>query len=840
VGEVLYDSQGKETEVLEVFPFQNKPLYRVTFSDSSEIIACDEHLWIVSTLDDRDKGRKRVVDTKYLEEHLKQGGRYNFVVWNPEPLEREPKDLLIDPYILGLWLGDGYSSGYQHSCSVEDAPFIMEQFHKKGYNTKPSDSSNVWTHSVEGLHAPLSEYSLIKNKHIPELYLRGSIEQRLGLLQGLMDSDGCIEASGRCHFHNADITLIEGVQELLSSLGIKYIFSVREAKSSNHKDLYALSFFTTLRVSRLPRKAKNIKLEKSQGTQHRSIKNVKFVGKGDATCFKVDSPDHSFLAGKTMIVTHNCLQFAGDAIERQNTRVYNCSFSLCDRLSFFSESFYLLLCGCGVGFSVQKQHVKKLPPLSRVDINKVRHHVIEDSIEGWADSLRELIISYIEGYYVEFSYHKIRPRGASLITSGGKAPGHYFLKKSLERIRVILDEAQGRKLKPIECHDIVCVASEAVLSGGVRRSACISLFSLDDGEMMTAKTGQWFETYPWRSNANNSVVLVDGQFDKEDFDRLFSSTKEFGEPGFYFTDNPDVGINPCGEACLNPVLEVTEENLDRVRESRDHLLAPCRGNGFPDAKVGDKVTGWQFCDLSETNAALFKTKEDMLDAMKAASIIGTLQAAYTDFPYLGSVSELITRREALIGVSMTGMVDSPNLCFDPEMQREAARLVIKTNQEIARDIDINPAARTCNVKPSGSTSLLLGCVGSGIHAHHSRRYFRRIQANPFDPVYKHFKATNPHMCAPMKPDRDVVTFCVEAPEHSWIKDDLSAIESLEMVVLTQENYVKSGTAFDTYSPGCHHGVSNTIMVRKEEWGKVKDFIWDHRRCLQGLTLLGEF
>lgn len=1153
-GDILYDSCGRETTVKGVVSFQDKPLYRIVFSDESELLSCGEHLWIVSTLEDRTIGPKRVLETRFLEEHLKKDPGAKFVVWNPAPIERTPKDLIIDPYVLGLWLGNRYGDDSQYSPDLEDTSFVLGQIEKCGYEVIPSNSfPNIWNHYVKGLHELLRECNLIHNEHIPAPYLMGSVEQRLSLLQGLMDAGGCIEDCGRCHFNNSSRLIIGGVQELLAGLGIEYVFSVREGEEClDPRDSYILSFYTSLKVARLPGKARNLRTMDFPRIQYRLIKSVEPTGAGDATCFHVDSPDQSFLAGRRMIVTHNSLQFAGKAIKQQNNRIYNCSFSLCDRLSFFSEAFYLLLCGCGVGFSVQKRHVKKLPPLGRIDIDVVHHHIIEDNIEGWADALNELIHSYVEGFYVEFSYHKIRKRGTPLMTSGGRAPGHYFLKKSLEKIREILEGAQGRKLKPIECHDIVCVASEAVLSGGVRRSACISLFSLEDGEMMTAKTGQWFDTRPWRSNANNSVVLIEGEFEQEDFDRIFSATKEFGEPGFYFTHNPDVGINPCGEARLNPVLEVTPENVENVRRrvtSTTNSFAPLRGTGFPEAQVGDKVTGWQFCvsgntklltregittikdsvgqeieiwngvswsktkpfitgqgrqlyrvhlsdgsyldctenhkwlvrddpqkefsevetvgllnfsrnpvftpqpnisydsqtgknensaytygvfagsgfflreegkiypiisllgdrrtlpvegsrypvevtphgrktqwvntfeyldtelcikiktewelpseifswdrssilsfiagwadveggtqgkelrihgleghmrslqllltkigfyskvsalragedrtpniwyiqfpdireydsyfipmeyqsiqriellpgkhftycleeperhqclfnnvitkqcNLTETNAALFKTEEDVYEAMEAAAIIGTLQSAYTDFPYLGEVSEIITRREALIGVSMTGMVDSPELSFNPEVQRKAARIVVETNKKIANLIGVNPAARCTNIKPSGTTSLLLGCVGSGIGTHHSRRYFRRVQANPVDPVYLHFKNTNPHMCNQVKSDRDVITFCVQAPENSWIKEDLSAIDALKMVVLTQENYVKTGTAYDTYSPGCHHGVSNTIMVREEEWEPLKKFIWDNRRFLQGLTLLGEF
>jgi len=212
-GDVLYDSQGKETRVLGVVSFHDKPLYKIAFSDGSELMACGEHLWIVSSLDDRIEGRTRVVDTEYLREHLKQGDRYNFVVWNPMPIEREDQELLIAPYILGLWLGDGYSNGHQYSSSVEDSHFIMGQFQKMGFETTPSNSSNVWTHSVKGLSSLLREYDLINNKHIPIPYLMGSIEQRLQLLQGLMDSDGCVTPSGRCQFSNTNFRILEGVGE---------------------------------------------------------------------------------------------------------------------------------------------------------------------------------------------------------------------------------------------------------------------------------------------------------------------------------------------------------------------------------------------------------------------------------------------------------------------------------------------------------------------------------------------------------------------------------------------------------------------------------------------------
>lgn len=351
-GDILYASDGTETTVQDVVKFENKELFDVTFSDGSTIKACAEHLWIVSTLDDRPETKTRVVDTLYIRDHLKQGSRYNICVCNPDPIQRNTQDLLIDPYILGHWLGDGYQSGYQISCSVEDAEHIASQYKQRGFNTEQSSSTNIWTHSVHGLHDLLKEYGLIDKKHIPQPYLHSSVEQRLSLLQGLMDSDGCIEPSGRCHFGNTNQDIISGVEELLSSLGIKYIKTTTPKKKPHHLELFTLSFFTSLPIATLPRKFSNIRRNPSQRTEHRTVKTVKSVGNGNATCFHVDSFDHSFLAGKQMIVTHNSMQFAGKAIFTNPARMYNCSFTHIDNPSVFQEVFFLLLSGCGVGYAL--------------------------------------------------------------------------------------------------------------------------------------------------------------------------------------------------------------------------------------------------------------------------------------------------------------------------------------------------------------------------------------------------------------------------------------------------------------------------------------------------------
>jgi ribonucleoside-diphosphate reductase alpha chain len=534
---------------------------------------------------------------------------------------------------------------------------------------------------------------------------------------------------------------------------------------------------------------------------------------------------------KRALPSMRSMQFGGTAIESNNNRMYNCTFSFVDRPRVFAEALYLLLCGSGVGFSVQFEHVEKLPALKNIDMKKVRHHTVADSIEGWADALDRLIDSYVRGYYVEFNYSRIRPEGAPLITSGGKAPGHLQLKSSLEAIRGILDEASGRRLRPIECYDIMCHAADAVLSGGIRRSAMICLFSLEDSEMMNAKTGSWYPRHPWRANSNNSVMLKRDEVKKKNFKRIFEMTRQWGEPGFYFCNDYDHGTNPCVEIGLNPVLTIDDDVMQLLEERVK------RGKEMPRVKKGERVTGWAFCNLTEQNAAKFKTFEDFKIAARACAIIGTLQAAYTDMPYLGWVSECIAEREALLGVGMTGIMDSPQIALNREHQREVAQLVIDTNREIAAKIGVRPAARTTCVKPSGTTSLELGCVGSGHHPHHARRYIRRVVANELEPTFIYFRSINPHMCV-RKPDGDwVIEFPVQAPDGAVVKADLGALEFLDSVRQTQVNWVLPGTARPDSTAGLTHNVSNTCVVRESEWDTVAEYLWESRAYFTGVSLL---
>lgn len=527
---------------------------------------------------------------------------------------------------------------------------------------------------------------------------------------------------------------------------------------------------------------------------------------------------------KKILGSQRALQFGGSPVFKHNARIYNCIASYVDRIRFFQECMYLLLCGCGTGFSVQKHHVAKLPNLRHVSTKgRSVKHVIDDSIEGWSDAVGILVSSYFEdcdlfpeyvGKSITFDYSKIRPAGAYLKSSGGKAPGPEPLKKALNNIRKVLDNAikSGRnKITPIEAYDIVMYSADAVISGGVRRSATICVFSPDDEEMAKAKTGSWFIDNPQRGRSNNSALLLRDETTKEQFAELMNSVKEFGEPGFVWSDSKELIVNPCVEIGMWPVDETTGE------------------------------TGWQACNLSTINCAKIKTESDFYEACASAAVIGTLQAGFAKFPYLGEASERIIAREALLGVSMTGIMERHDICLDPEIQKKGAEIVKEVNAKIAKLIGINQAARTTCVKPEGTSSCILG-TSSGIHPHHAKRYIRRVQANKMEPIYQYFKEKNPRACAESvwsnNDSDDVVAFCVEVPDGSKLKNQVNATDLLEYVKSTQQNWVMSGTNLELCTQKwLVHNVSNTINVKPEEWDAVTDFIYDNRKYFCGVSLL---
>ena len=527
---------------------------------------------------------------------------------------------------------------------------------------------------------------------------------------------------------------------------------------------------------------------------------------------------------RLVLGSQRALQFGGKPVEDKHARLYNCTASYCDRPRFFQEALWLLLCGAGTGFSVQHHHIACLPSIVRPS-GEVVVFTVPDSIEGWADALGVLMSSYFKnsqphpeyaGRCVSFDFSHIRPAGAPLASGSGRAPGPGPLSRSLECIRTVIetrlaDGGSPCRLRTIDCYDIVMHASDAVLSGGVRRSATICIFSPDDLDMAKAKTGDWFVKNPQRGRSNNSALLLRDQTTKAVFEELMSAVKECGEPGFVWADSTEIMYNPCVEIGLYPVDQQTGES------------------------------GWAFCNLCEINLKACVTPEIFARAATAAAILGTLQAGYTDFPYLGEVTERIVRREALLGCSMTGMMDNPKLAFAPDLQREMAKLILQVNGRIAKKIGINPAARATCVKPAGTSSCILG-TASGIHAHHARRYFRRVQANQNEAPLKWFQQYNPRAVekSVWNPNgTDVVlSFCIEVPKSAMTSNDLSAIELLRHVELTQHNWVDAGRRLELCAqPWLRHNVSNTITVMADEWPTVIDYIFLHRHAFAGVSLL---
>jgi len=529
---------------------------------------------------------------------------------------------------------------------------------------------------------------------------------------------------------------------------------------------------------------------------------------------------------KKVLGSQRALQFGGDPILKTHAKIYNCTSSYCDRLRFFQECFWLLLCGSGTGFSVQEHHVAKLPELRQV-AKKGRPvtYVIEDSIEGWADSLGVLVSSYFSvasdpkfekyvGANVDFDYSQIRKKGEPLGSGVGKAPGFEPLKNGLEKIRSLLERCISdgkRKLRPVDAYDIVMHSSDAVLSGGVRRSASLALFSPEDEEMAKAKTGNWFIDNPQRARSNNSALLLKNETTFEQFETLMQSVKEFGEPGFIWSDDKDMIFNPCVEIGMWPVDELTGES------------------------------GWQGCNLSTINCSSIVDEADFYERCRAAAIIGTLQAGFTTLKYLGETSEKIFQREALLGVSLTGIMEKPDLVLSEKTLRNGAKIAVKTNEEIAQKIGINQAARVTCLKPEGTSSSMLG-TSSGIHPHHAKRYIRHVQANVLEAPYQYFRSYNPQACEKSSwsaNDTDeVIKFPIEVPDGSKLKNQLPAVEMLDVVKQTQMNWVNNGKNDKLCTQSyLSHNVSNTVTVKPDEWDDVTKFIYKNRKYYAGISLI---
>ena len=507
---------------------------------------------------------------------------------------------------------------------------------------------------------------------------------------------------------------------------------------------------------------------------------------------------YSYVYNKQILPSMRSLQFAGKPIEISPNRLYNCSYLPADSVDCFNEIMFLLLSGCGVGYSVQKHHIKNLPAITKPFDKRSRRFVIGDSIEGWSDAVKVLIKSYLgekRTSKIVFDYTDIRPKGARLVTSGGKAPGPQPLKECLIKIEGILNgKEDGTKLTSLETHDIICHIADAVLAGGIRRAALISLFSAADDEMISCKSGDWWETNPQRGRANNSAVLMRHKITKKFFVDLWKRVElsGAGEPGIYFNNDKDWGTNPCCEIALRP---------------------------------------FQFCNLCEVNVSDIKDQDDFNARVKAAAFIGTLQAGYTDFHYLREIWKETTEKDALIGVSMTGIGSGAVLNYD---MTKAADIVKRENSRVAKVIGINKSARCTTVKPAGTTSLVLG-TSSGIHAWHNDYYVRRMRVGKNEAIYSYLSVYHPELIEDeyFRPhDTAVISVPQKAPEGSILRTE-SPFDTLERVKRVATEWVKAGHRVGSNS----HNVSATISLKDDEWDKAGDWMWDNRDHYNGLSVL---
>jgi ribonucleoside-diphosphate reductase alpha chain len=504
---------------------------------------------------------------------------------------------------------------------------------------------------------------------------------------------------------------------------------------------------------------------------------------------------YKFVYEKKVLPSMRSIQFAGKPIELNNSRLYNCSFLPIDAFEAFSEAIFLLLSGLGVGFSVQNHHIEKLPPI--VKPTKTKRYLIGDSIEGWSDAIKTLMKAYFANKPLpDFDFGDIRNKGALLITAGGRAPGPEPLKDCLHNIKKILDRKEnGDQLTSLEAHDILCYIADAVLSGGIRRAAMISLFDIDDDEMLTCKFGEWYIKNPQRGRANNSAVIVRHMVDEQTFLDLWKKIElsGSGEPGFFFTNDPNWGLNPCSEISLRT---------------------------------------FGVCNLTTINAGDIKTQDELNQRVTAAAFIGTLQASYTNFHYLRDVWKKTAEKEALIGVSMTGVASG---YLNTLSLKEAASCVKVENIRVAELINIKPAARSTTLKPEGTSSLVLG-TSSGIHAWHSKYYTRRIRVGKDEPIYKYLSTNHPEIVEDeyFKPKTQaVISIPQKAPEGAITRFDETALELLERVSYFFKNWIVPG-----HRKGVNkNNVSTTVTIKPHEWKEVGEWMWKNRNSFTALSVL---
>lgn len=648
----------------------------------------------------------------------------------------------------------------------------------------------------------------------------------------------------------------------------------------NENDVYFLeelsNYLITGKYARyIPeKKRRETWLEAIERDEKMHLKKYSYLPKEDLNRIKWS---FDLVEEKKCIPSMRSLQFGGKAVDAHNPRIYNCCVRHIDSLRSFAEVFYALLCGCGVGLGLSRFFLNRLPNLASPSdkTGTILTYVVEDTIEGWSDSIEALLDCYFlntpyTGRKIAFDYSRIRKEGTPLKTSGGKAPSYRGLKNAHQKIKKLLDyiiEVKHQdRLKSINAYDILMHCADAVLSGGVRRSATSIIFDKDDEDLIMAKidleivhkgrfeknekTGKyegyvqindsiwdskqkfevelkesewnylkdnhkisWIHIHPQRARSNNSVLILRNEISFEEFQKILERTKQYGEPAFVFANHPWTLFNPCFEIGFIPVTE-------------------------------DGVCGMQFCNLTSVNGAKIKSKEDFYEVCEAITIIGTCQAGYTYFPYLSPASRKLTEDESLLGCSITGIFNNSDILLSKEILKKGAELCVKINREWAKKLGINPASRITCLKPEGTGSLALSdkeeIPASGAHYHHAKEYFRLVQANKQDPVYKYFKKINPHMVeesvwSANKTD-DVIYFPIVAPEGSLTKEDTDAIKHLKAIKLLQQNWVLTGTT-ESNKKDVTNNVSVTIDVADDEWDKVTEFLYLNREYFSAVSLL---
>lgn len=751
-------------------------LNKITFnrgSNISEVYATADHRWV-------NKHGNFVTSLSEGDKLYKTPNIFDFVYEEAEFLEKLY-------WCYGFVYGDGVvSNGHSHVRLCDQKRRFKERFEECGFKT----SSNL---SIDG---DFFAYTGTYLKTLPNIEKDG-ISLVRAFVSGYLCADGHLDRNKypdipqEVMYHGIQTSSKEAadfIEKIFPSVGA-FILK-QEDLSGTETNFGKREFCKYFRLSL--RQGKTSKMFKVQSVEEKARYD-------EVWCLEVEN-DHSFILANGIVTG-------------------NCSATYINRVRVFEEVMYLLLCGCGVGYSVQHCHINKLPVPKGFDHSQPNElFTIPDSIEGWAEAVGKLMTAYYDGLPdIDFDYSKIRPKGA-FIRGGFSAPGPEPLKVAIDKVHSILDKIKGRKLRPFELHYVICIFANSVVTGGVRRSAMISIFNADDVEMASCKTGQWISNLPELCRSNNSAAILPDT-PKEVFDRIYEYTKKYGEPGFVFVDSRDFVYNPCGEVGLFPQIKDEEGNIH---------------------------SGWGFCNLAEINGGKIHTPEELYEAAEAASVICTLQAGYTRFKVLERWSQKIAERDALIGVGITGLCENPEVLFDPEVQRKAAQIVVETNKKIAKMINISPAARCTVIKPSGNSSQLLGTL-SGITPGHSRHYIRHIQASDTEQAIQEWERVNPECVetSVWAPDREkVIAFPVTLPEGALLKQNLSAIDFLKLVLLTKENWIEFGTNFDHPStkenPTLRMNVSNTCTVRPDEWEDVREYLWEHRDKFGGISLLSSF